>query len=180
MITTLTWVSIITGGILILLMTISLISGLDLDFDVDLGDTDVETDAGGVGLLKGLLIFTSVTSWVIKIFLASNAHPGFAIAIGIFSGVLAFILLNYLFKLLLRNEENVNWKMSDALNQEGVVYLKIPPTDAGSGLVNVPIKGAMREIKAKSVDDKEIETGATIVVMEIEGDYLLVRLLEDA
>ena len=73
MITTLTWVSIITGGILILLMLISLISGLDLDMDLDLemGSTDIETDAGGIGVIKGLLVFVSVTSWVIKIFLAS-------------------------------------------------------------------------------------------------------------
>lgn len=176
MITTLTWVSIITGGILILLMLISLISGLDLDMDLDLemGSTDVETDAGGVGVIKGLLIFVSVTSWVIKIFLASDRHPGLAIAIGIFAGVLAFILLNFLFRLLLRNEENVNWNITDALNQEGTVYLKIPVD--GSGIVNININGTQRELKAKSYDNTEIKTGSSIVVMSVEGEYAIVRI----
>jgi len=73
MITILTWVSIVAGGILILLMLLSLIGGLDLD--LDLGSPDVDTDAGGIGLIKGILTFTSVSSWVIKVLLVSNKSP---------------------------------------------------------------------------------------------------------
>ncbi len=168
MIEILTWTSIFAGGILILLFLVSLIGGMDLDIDLE-----SDTDAGGLGIVKGVLTFVSVASWVIKILLVSNKHPGMAIAVGVISGVLAFMLLNYLFKILLRNEENVNYSMSDALFESGEVYLKIPAK--GSGIVNVNVKGATREMKAKSKDSKEIKTGSKVMVVSIDGEYAVVE-----
>ncbi|NNE27791.1 MAG: hypothetical protein HKN09_13175, partial [Saprospiraceae bacterium] len=69
MITILTWVALIAGSFLILMMLLSVIGGLDLD--VDLGSTDVDTDAGGLGLIKGVLTFISVASWVMKVLLVT-------------------------------------------------------------------------------------------------------------
>ena len=62
--------------------------------------------------------------------------------------------------------------MHDAAFTTGVVYLKIP-AGSGSGIVNVNIKGAKREIKAKSKE--EIETGARIIVVDTEGDFAIVE-----
>jgi len=73
----------------------------------------------------------------------------------------------------MRNEENVNWSASDAMFQPGEVYLKIPE-GKGSGLVNVKINGAMREMKAKSKDSMVIETGSTVVVVDVDGEYAIV------
>jgi len=73
MITILTWISITTGGILILMMLMSLIGGLDLDFDLDVGSTDTDTDSsGGLGAIKGALTFVAVSSWVVKVLLTTN------------------------------------------------------------------------------------------------------------
>lgn len=170
------WVSIFAGGLLIILMLLSLIGGLDLDMDLDLGSADADTDSGGggIGLLKGFLTFISVSSWVIKIILATDRHPGVAVAIGIISGLVALFLLNYLFRLLLKNENNVNWQLEDALFQEGEVYLKIPAESNKNGLVQIKIKGAMREIKARSADKTEIKTGDKIRVVEVDDDHVLV------
>ena len=175
MIMILTWISIIAGGILILLMLLSLIGGLDLD--MDMGSAEADADSGGIGLIKGFLTFTSVSSWVIKVLLVSQKSPAVAIVIGVISGLLAFWLLSYLFKLLLRNEENVNWSMHDALFSKGTVYLKIPP--GGSGIINVNINGATRELKAKSNIDQEIKTGSDIVIIETQGEYAIVRPAEN-
>jgi len=49
MITLLTWISIFAGGLLILLFLLSLLGGFDLD--VDIGSTEVDADAGGLGLI---------------------------------------------------------------------------------------------------------------------------------
>lgn len=171
MITVLTWVSLIAGGILVLLLVLSVLSGLDLDLDI--GGTDVDTDSGGLGIVKGILTFVSVGSWVIKIMMATNYHPGFAILIGVVCGGIALLLLNYLLRLLLRNEENVNWHYSDALYAKGTVYLKIP--SQGSGMVTVNVNGARREIKARSIDEVDIPTGAQVVVADIDGEVVLVR-----
>jgi len=167
MITILTWSSIIAGGLLVFLFLFSLIGGLDLDVDVD-------TDAGGLGLIKGVLTFVSVASWVMKILLVTNSHPGMAIAVGIISGLLAFLLLNYLFKILLQNEENVNWEMNDALLSTGEVYLRIPK-GSGSGIVNANVRGAVRELKAKTKENIEIPTGAKVTIIGVEGDFVIVE-----
>ena len=171
MIDILTWISIITGGILILLLILSVLGGLDLD--LDLGDTEIEADGGGLGILKGALTFVSVGSWVIKIMMTMEHHPGLAILVGVLVGGLAFWLLNYLLRVLLRNEENVNWKFSDAMMENGEVYLKIPAE--GTGLVYVEVNGARRELKARSSDGKEIPTGTDIIVVDIDGEVAIVR-----
>lgn len=172
MITILTWISLVAGGLLVLLFLISFIGGLELD--IEMGSTHVETDAGGLGLIKGFLTFLSISAWVMKVLLVSNKNPGMALTIAIISGILAFLILNYLLRLLLKNESNVNWSMQDAQFTTGVVYLKIPG-NSGNGIVNVTIKGATREIKAKSKNKEEIETGARIIIVDIEGDFAIVE-----
>ena len=171
--TYLTYISIITGGLLILLMLLSLLGGLDLD--LDLGDTDVET-GGGLGILKGGLTFISVTSWFTKVVLVTDANPWIAVAVGLISGTAALCLLSYIFKLLLSNEENVNWEMTDAVYQEGKVYLRIPAE--GEGIVHITVKGATRELKAKTNSDREIKTGETVLVTDVESEYAIVEPLK--
>lgn len=170
MISIFTWISIVTGGILILFMLLSLLGGLDLDFDL----SDTEADAGDFGVVKGTLTFISVTSWVIKILLATQKHPALAITVGIIAGAMALFVLSYFFKLLLKNEENVNWKMTDAQFKEGKVYLRIP-AEIGSGIVQVNINGATRELKAKTNSLNEIPTGESIIVTDIENEFVIVE-----
>jgi len=168
----LTWIAIFSGGILILLFLISLIGGLELDIEV--GSTDVETDAGGIGLVKGFLTFLSFGSWVMKVTLATSSNPVMSLIVGILSGIVAFYLLNYVFKLLLKNESNVNWTMDDALFQTGKVYLRIP-AKKGNGIITIDINGTPRELKAKSLNKEVLETGVSIRVIEIDGDFALVE-----
>ena len=173
MVSILTWVSIVAGGLLILLMLLSLIGGLDFDFEIESPESDLDS-SGGLGVVKGALTFISVSSWVVKVLMATKSNIAIAISIGVISGALAILLLNYIFKLLLKNEENVNWKMNDSLYQNGTVYLKIP-TGTGSGLVHVDINGAIRELKAKTRGKKAISTGANITVTDVDGDYVYVE-----
>ena len=172
MITILTWVALVAGGILILLMLLSLLGGLDLD--VDIGSTEVDGDGGGIGLIKGVLTFTSVASWFMKVFLVSTKNPYLAGALGVIIGTIAFFLMSYLFKLMLEQDENVNWSVTDSLFSNGEVYLRIPP--GGSGLINVNIKGTKRELKAKSTSEVEIKTGAKVRIVETEGEFAIVEL----
>lgn len=171
MLTILTYISLIAGGILILLLLLSLIGGLDLDLDI--GDSDIGTDAGGLGVIKGILTFVSVTSWVIKLVIVSQESIWVAVVIGCVAGGAALWLLSFIFKTLLKNEENVNWEMTDAVYQEGKVYLRIPAD--GSGIVHVNVKGAKRELKAKSRLKEEIKTGASILVTDTENEFVIVE-----
>ena len=171
MIELLTWVSIIAGGILVILLLLSFLGGLDLDVDVGGSDTDA---GSGIGPIKALLTLSSIGSWTMKIMLMNEKTLTFALIIGIISGGIAVLLLHYMIKLLLRNESNVNWSLSDALFKTGTVYLTIP-SEGGNGIINVPINGTQRELKAKPIDPIEIKTGAQIVVMQIDGEFAIVK-----
>ena len=175
MIALLTWTSIFAGGFLVLMLLLSIFGGLDMD--VDIGDTEVDADGGGLGIVKGFLTFLSVASWVMKILLGSEQNPAIAACIGVVAGLVAFYILSKLFKLLLRNEENVNWTINDALFSTGEVYLRIP--EDGNGLVNVTINGVTRELKAKTDNNKLLPTGTPIAVTDIEGDYVIVQEKEE-
>lgn len=171
----LTWISIIAGGILVLLLLLSLLGGLDLDLDTDFSsESDTDGSGGGLGIIKGILTFVSVASWAMKIFLLSEQTTALAIALGILAGLTAMFLLHYMMKTLLNNDKNVNWEAEDAVLQMGEVYLRIPAQD-GNGIVNVNVKGANRELKAKSYDTKEIKTGTKVRVIEILGGFAMVK-----
>jgi len=170
----LTWISIIAGGILVLLLLLSLLGGLDLDVDTDFSSESDTDGGGGLGVIKGILTFVSVASWAMKIFLMSEQTTVLALTLGILCGLTAMFLLHYMMKALMNNDENVNWESEDAVLQLGEVYLKIPAKE-GNGIVNVNVKGATREMKAKSYDNKEIKTGAKVRVIEVLGEYALVK-----
>lgn len=173
MVDILTYISLITGGFLVLLLLLSILGGLDLELDVGSGDVDADT-GGGLGIIKGFLTFVSVSSWMIKVLLAAKKNAGIAVAIGIFCGILAFVALNYLLRILIKNDTNVNWEMDDALFKNGKVYLRVPGEE-GSGLVHVDINGVNRELKAKSFDNSTIATGEAITVMDIKGEFVIVK-----
>ena len=160
------YVSLICGGILILSMLLSLFAGLDLDMDMDVDD------AGGVGLFKGGLTFISFGSYVVRAVLISSNNPAIAIATGIVVGGVAVFLLSAFFKWLLRNQEEVNYQLSDALYKKGVVYLKIGKST--TGIVRVNIGGVDREMKAATNGGKDIPTGAEIMVEKVEGNIVYV------
>ena len=109
-----------------------------------------------------------------KIFLLSEKTTALALTLGLLVGIAAVLLLHYMMKALLSNDANVNWEADDALLQMGEVYLRIP-AENGNGIVNVSIKGATRELKAKSYDNKEIKTGAKVRVIEVDGEFALVK-----
>lgn len=171
----LTYISIFSGGILILLLLLSILGGLDLDFDFPDGDTGVDSSAG-IGIVKGALTFISVSSWVIKVILGTQASPIVAILLGLAGGYIAVILIKKIFELMLTQTENTNWEFQDAVHQYAKVYLKIPKE--GSGIVQVLVNGVTRELKAKSLDETEIATGESVFIYEVEDDLAVVKKSE--
>lgn len=172
------WISIISGGILVLLLLLSIMGGMELDIDVDFGDGDADTSSGGIGVVKGVLTFISVSTWMIRVMMIGNQQKWIAIVIGLICGLIAYFILSYILRLLLRNESNVNWSINDALFQKGKVYLKIPAQ--GEGIVYIDVKGVKREFKARSNDSKDIITGASVTVLDIQDEYVIVESTEKA
>jgi len=177
MITILTWISITCGGVLVLLLLLSILGGLDLDLDIGGGDIDVD-GGGDLGIIKGILTFISVSSWVIKIILEFDENPVYAFTIGIIAGIIAVFLLNLMLRFLLNQQENVNWQEEDVLFKEAKVYLRIP-AKTGYGLIKVHVNGIYRELKAVTQNGKEIPTGKLVVIEEIENGMAKVSLVKN-
>jgi hypothetical protein len=168
----LTWISIISGGLLILMMAIALIAGMEWEVDVSDGDLD----SGGLGVIKGGLTFLSVCSWVVKLILETDTPLYLAILSGVSAGIVSVLILSWIFKLLLKNQVNVNWNPDDAIGQIGKVYLKVPKI--GSGIITVKIKGTKRELKAKTKDPQDIPTGSKIFINDYENGFAEVSILK--
>ncbi len=166
MITILTYISIVAGGLLVLMLLLSMISGLDLDAELDL-DAD-----GGAGWLKSGLTFISVGAWTVRVILLADFNLYVAIIGGGVAGAISIYLLSLVVRLLLRQESNVNFSIQEAVWQSGKVYLRIPA--AGEGLVNVDIRGGRRQFKARSADGEVLPTGTRIRVESVEDGVAVV------
>ena len=158
----------ISGGILVIMLLLSLVSGLDLD--IDLGDGDE-----GGGIIKPTLVFFSIGAYIVRGFLMAESNPVLALIAGVISGGIAVFILSIVLKWILSQQENVNWSKKDALYQKGKTYLKIP-TD-GTGLIHIEINGVTREFKAKTNDKEEIPTGTIIQVEKIDGEAVIVTAI---
>jgi len=168
MLTTLLYISLITGGLLVIMLLLSLVSGLDLDFDIGDGE-----DGGGI--VKPTLVFFSIGSYIVRGFLMAESNPIIALIAGLISGAIAVFILSVVLKWILSQQENVNWSPEDALYLIGKTYLKIP-TD-GTGLIHVEVNGVTREFKAKTLDKFDIPTGSKIQVEKIDGQEVIVTAI---
>lgn len=164
----LNYIALITGGLLVLLLLLSLLGGIDLDLDFDF-----DADAGGLGVFKSVLTFLSIGSWTAKVYLATQADPTFALIAGAAAGAVAVWVLSMVLRLLLRQQSNVNFTPAEALAERGKVYLPIPAD--GEGVVSVRIRGTLRELKARSSDGLRLNTGTTVIVEDVEDNILIVR-----
>ena len=165
------WVSIFTGGLMFLMLILSLVGGLDFDLDLDMGDADVET-GGGLGIVKGVLTFIAVSTWMIRILLIAKQSLPISILGGIVVGVILVFILGKLLGFLISQQEFNTWSIEDALYNSGKVYLKIPVN--GQGIVHVVIKDGIKEINAITKDKVDIPTGTEIEVIDVEGDLVVV------
>lgn len=165
MIEILNYVAFFTGGLLVVLLLLSLVGGLDLDLDLDV-------DAGGLGIVKAVLTFVSIGTWTTKAFLATQENPAISILVGVAAGAVAVFIVSRFLRFLLSQQSNVNWTPIDALAEQGKVYLPIPAN--GEGVVTVRIKGTLRELKARSAAGIRLGTGTVVTVEDVQDGILIV------
>ncbi len=167
------WVSVFSGGLMIIMLLLSLLGGLDFDLDLDVGgDTDTES-GGGLGILKGILTFISVSTWVVRIMLIYEKSSTVSITVGILVGIVVVYLLSKLLGYLMSQTEFNTYNIEDTIHKVGKVYLKIPVD--GSGIVQVVVNDGIKDFKGKSNNNQEISTGTSVIVVDVENEYLIVE-----
>lgn len=172
------WVGVAVTGINALLGLIFGIFdfGLDIDFDLDIGDIDF-----GVFLpLSPTMLFLFLTVFggsgmIIANNMSSMLWLAFIIAI-IISFAVITILNVFVIKPLKKISSKETANMSDFIGTTGKVTEKI--FENGFGKVTFISDGNTLTYPAKSASGEEISVGAEIFIEDISGKYFIVDLLE--
>lgn len=173
---TLLWVGMIAGGLMVILLLLSILGGLDLDGDADV-DSGSEDGAGGLGVLKSILTFISVGSFTVRaVVLNSEWSWSIAIISGIIGGVISVFILSMLLKFLLKQQEEGNYEFWEAEGKEGRVYVPIP--EDGTGKITIEINGVNRELPAKSQTGMAIGSNKRVLVLESSESFLVVTEID--
>ena len=182
----------IVGTAILILQTVLLLFGLghdgmdsdaDADIDADLdGDGDVDAAAGGSGLdglrlftVRGFVAFFSISGWL-GVFLLSTSVPYYvAILLAIAGGFAAMIFVAWAFKKALRLQDNGTLQMSNAIGRTVRVNLRIPANSQWSEKITILIQDQQRELDAVTSADQEIPVGASVRVVDVDQETLIVE-----
>jgi hypothetical protein len=144
--------------------------GLSADFDSDLhgGDTPFQLFS-----FRNLVNFLLGFSWTGISFynLIENRIILMTLAFLVGAGFIVFFFI--VIRQIERLAEDNTFKITNALNKTGSVYLAIPARKKGTGKVQVSVKGSFHELDAITENDK-IETSSTVRIIKIESDTLVV------
>ena len=176
------WLGTIAGGLMVLLLLVSILGGMEIggDLDADVGGDADATDAsdGSFGIIKTLLTFISVGSFTARaIFLNSEWSWPVAVFSAILAGAGAVLLLSWFFRWLLKNQEEGNWHLWQAEGKMGVVHVPIPAN--GKGRIMVKIDNARREISAQSQNGEAMGTHDKVMVLEAKENYVVVSAMKE-
>jgi membrane protein implicated in regulation of membrane protease activity len=168
----------LVGGIIFVLRMILMVIGLGdhdvhdggLDHVDGHGDSDVSFKLFSLhGLTCFFMMFGLVGLGLSRQFWVPDV---IAAAIGTIAGLFTFWVIAKLFSSMTKLQSDGTLKLSNAIGQQGKVYLTIPAD--GTGQVQVAFQGRLMIYDAISANKEEIKTGDQIVVIDIAGGNILV------
>ena len=166
------------GGIVFVIRMILMVAGLGdhdahdggLDHADGHGDSDVSFKLFSLhGLTCFFMMFGLVGLGLSRQFWVPDI---IAAAIGTVAGLFTFWVIAKLFSAMTKLQADGTLKLSNAIGQQGKVYLTIPAN--GTGQVQVPFQGRLMIYDAVSANKEEIKTGDQIVVIDITGGNIFV------
>jgi membrane protein implicated in regulation of membrane protease activity len=169
-------------GVLLRLFTQVLgFAGGELDVgDADAGEVSHHTGDGfKVISIHGLAAFFLMFGLVgFAAHRENNAPIPVALIVGSTAGIVSVWIISKLFVMAQKLQSVGNLDVSKVVGCMGTVYLKIPK--GGSGRVMVNVRGRQREMDAVQLNGDEVDSGASIVVVKIEGATAVVDLAQMA
>jgi hypothetical protein len=143
-------------------------------------EADGGSDAGGhvavpfnLFTVRNLVAFFTLFGWT-GLAMAQNHGPVASMLVAILVGLMAMALMAIFMRFVFGMQSSGNYRLADAVGRTGDVYLAVPAAMAGAGKVNVIIGEIKRELKAVTRGGP-IPTGATVTVVEISNDALVVE-----
>ena len=167
--------SAVLGGVIFILRMILMLAGIG-DHDLHDGMSDAHMDADTSfqlfslhGLTGFFMMFGLVGLGLSRQFWVPNLVAG---AAGVAGGLATVWMIGKVFRSMTRLQSDGTLRLSDAIGQQGTIYLTIPP--AGTGQVQVAFQGRLMIYDAVSADKTTIKTGDPVVVIDIVGGNTLV------
>jgi membrane protein implicated in regulation of membrane protease activity len=170
--------SAVVGGAIFILRMIMMIFGLgghDVhDGQFDYSDTHADADASfKLFSLHGLTGFFMMFGLVGLGLSRQRLIPDlFAGAVGVLAGLATVWVIGKVFSTMTKLQSDGTLRLSDAIGQQGKVYLTIPA--GGTGQVQVAFQGRLMIFEAMSANKEAIKTGELVVVIDITGGNTLV------
>ncbi len=146
------------------ILTLIGMDSVDMDVDVDTGDTmDL---GGGLSLfsIRNLVNFFVGFGWAGVCLETAISSPVVLTLVAVAVGVLFVVVFFYLRKQMFKLESNGAFDINNCLDKTADVYLRIPAS--GKGKIQISVNGSVHELDAFSTGDA-IPTGAKVRVVEI-------------
>lgn len=144
--------------------------GLSADFDGDLQGVEAPFQ---LFTLRNMINFLLGFSWTGISFYNVIANPAWLIALSLAVGAIFLTVFFLIIRQIERLAEDNTFRITNALNKTASVYLPIPAAKAGTGKIQVSVKGSFHELDAITEKEK-IESSATVRIVKIESSNLVV------
>jgi hypothetical protein len=155
---------------------------LDVNHELDIGDHSNTFLDSNVPLrlisLRNVTIFFTIFSWAGIAGIRNSYSKPKTLILGLVLGSAVVFLLSAVFRFILKLTESGNINFKYAIGVRGEVYLTIPENGKRGGKVQVIFQSSLKEIDAITYGDKLV-TGTKIIVIGVEEDYLVVKVLEE-
>src|SRR5690606_4885127 len=169
------WVIAYPSSTIFLIQAIMTFAGMDAtdgisaDFDSDLDHADAPFQ---LFTLRNLINFLLGFSWTGISFYNIIDSTALLLFVSFIVGGIFVVAFFFIITQIQRLAENNSFRIENALNQIGTVYLTIPERKTGKGKVQVSIKGSFHELDAVTENEK-IESSAMVRITKIESNSLV-------
>lgn len=169
------WVIAIPTSIIFLIQATMTFAGMDAtdgisaDFDSDLDHADAPFQ---LFTLRNLINFLLGFSWTGISLYNTIDSTAMLLFVSFIVGGIFVVAFFFIITQVQRLAENNSFRIENALNQIGTVYLTIPERKTGKGKVQVSIKGSFHELDAVT-EDERIESSAMVRITKIESNSLV-------
>lgn len=171
-------ISIVFSVLFFIQFVLSLI-GLDFETDTDF---DVDTDTGfspdasfTVLSVRSFIAFFTFFGWTGVSVLSNGGSGIWAFGMGSIAGFAAMLVVGYIMYLFARLQDDGSvFNAYEAIDEIGTVYLRIPAVQQGIGKVQIKLQGSIKEVDAVTRDGEQIPTGASIKVIDVIDEKILV------
>lgn len=157
--------------------------GLDTDVDADFGEIPEDVDGVGgdysidpsftVFSIRSVIAFFTFFGWMGVYLISQDTSMPVTVFGASIAGLSAMFVVAYMLFLFGKLTKAGNVNINEALYKTAEVYLTIPPDKMGKGKIHFQLGKSLREMDAITENFMAIPTGATVKIVEVLDDEVL-------